>query len=123
MITSVAASQTLPAKPLSEDERRIVLDYLIELQATRATILQLKADQIKEDLRDARDRESWQKALDAERRVTAAVEKERDVVIKERDLAIEKAKLYEDLYNVVRHKKGGFGCFFRKLFTLWRYQC
>jgi len=81
-------------------------------------IVLMQDDQARERERDARDAESWQKLVDAERRTTAAAERERDVTIKERDLALEQKKHLEDMIKVLTKKRGFWGCLGKKLYTL-----
>lgn len=64
---------------------------------------------------DARERATWERALELERRATGLAEQERD-------LAREKAALYEDLYRGVT-RGPGIGCRILRVLTLGIHRC
>ena len=104
--------------PLSTREKQDLINYLKELKTARALILLMQDDQQREQERDARDAESWQMRVDAEKRMTAAAERERDVAIKERDLALDQKQHFEDMVKVLTKKRGFWSCFAKKIRTL-----
>jgi hypothetical protein len=64
---------------------------------------------------DAREKLNWDRAVELERQATALAQRERD-------LAIEKANLYEQLYRSVT-KKPGIGCRILRVITIGLYPC
>jgi hypothetical protein len=114
---SVSLAQSLdPPKPLNEAEKRLLLVQLYELESARAKILAYEDFILKEKDLDSREKAIQQQAIDNEKRST-------DLARGERDLAQEQAKFYKDLYTTVSKKRGGVGCFFKKLFTLGIARC
>jgi len=100
---------------LTEAEKRLILSQLYELEACRAQIAAYSDYVAREKEQDAREKASWERALELECQPTLLAEKERD-------LAKEKAALYEQLYRSVTHKPG-WGCRMAKVFTLGMAQC
>jgi len=64
---------------------------------------------------DARDRATWERALELERRATGLAEQERD-------LAREQAALYENLYRGMT-RGPGIGCRILRVLTLGIHRC
>lgn len=64
---------------------------------------------------DAREAATWERALELERRATGLAEQERD-------LAREKAALYEDLYRGMT-RGPGIGCRILRVLTLGIHRC
>lgn len=100
---------------LTEEDKRQILQNLYEVEQLRLKVAQLEAFIAKDAAQDQREREQ-----DA-----------RDLAISKRELAASQAetKLWEDKYNAYKaayetvSKKGGVGCFFVHLFTLWLVPC
>lgn len=64
---------------------------------------------------DEREKANYEKALDLEKQQVSVVEKERD-------LAMEKAELYQTLYEAVRQGPG-FGCWMKRIFSFGIHRC
>jgi len=69
----------------------------------------------RESEQDAREKANSERALDLEKQATA-------IARRERDLAIDKANTFEQLYRSVT-KKPGIGCRLAKIFTLGLARC
>lgn len=111
---SALSQQSSP--PLSENEKRLILRQLYELEAARAQILTYEDFIARDKTADQRERENADRAIELERQATALAEKERD-------LAKEQAALYKSLLEATRKKGGGIGCVFKKIFTLGLSRC
>lgn len=117
MMPFVARAQnSVPQKPLNDDEKRLILIQLIELEQTRAKVSAYE-DWIKKE-QELYDREKavWQQTVDNEKRAT-------EVANKERDLALEQAKFYKDAFESVTKKRGSVGCTIAKILTIGIYRC
>jgi hypothetical protein len=101
--------------PLTPDEGRQVLGQLLELRSCREESAELARHIERDRELDTRERESWERALEIERRATALAERARD-------LAREKAELYEQLYRSVT-KGPGIGCRLLRVITLGIRRC
>jgi hypothetical protein len=101
--------------PLNTEERRQVLGQLYELQACREETKMYEIYVSRETALDTKEKENADRALELEKQATALAEKERD-------LALEKAKFYEDLYRTVT-KKPGIGCRILRKVTLGIIRC
>lgn len=103
------------SSPLTPDERRTVLFQLYELRSCRAQVEALEAHIERDTEQDARERANYERALELERQATRLTEKERD-------LALEKAGLYEQLYRGVT-KRPGVGCRILRVVTIGIHRC
>lgn len=56
------------------------------------------------------------KAIEAEREKTSLKQKELDI-------ALDEAELWKGLYNTIKKKKAGFGCWMGRIFSLGNYRC
>lgn len=54
--------------------------------------------------------------LEAEKEKTALANKDKDIALKE-------AALYKALYETIRKKKAGFGCWMGRIFSMGHYRC
>ena len=101
--------------PLTPDEGRQILGQLLELESCREGSAEM-ARYIERDRElDARDRATWERALELERRATGLAEQERD-------LAREQAALYENLYRGMT-RGPGIGCRILRVLTLGIHRC
>jgi len=111
-----AFSQQSSQPPLSEHEKRTILLQLIELEDARRSIAAY-VEFVKRDAeQDTRSDELAKQAL-------ALKDQEISLVRRELTLAIERAEMYKQLYEAVTKKRGGIGCFLKKLFTLGIARC
>lgn len=101
--------------PLTPDEGRQVLGQLLELGSCREESAELARHVERDRELDARDRATWERALELERRATGLAEQERD-------LAREQAALYEDLYRGMT-RGPGIGCRILRVLTLGIHRC
>ncbi len=101
--------------PLTPDEGRQVLGQLLELGSCRAETRELTGYVERDRDQDAREKTTWERALELERRATGLAEQERD-------LARERASLYEDLYRGVT-RGPGIGCRILRVLTLGIHRC
>lgn len=109
------SSPPCPAQFTDEELTRL-LDQLNELKACRAIVVAYKELMAQKEEQRKRDAESYQRAIDVEKRLTVVTEKERDAIAKERDF-------YKEAYEQVTKKKGGVKCFFKKLGTFGIARC
>lgn len=108
MLPCALSQQSSPPAPLTESEKRIILSQLYELEACRSQIA-AQADFVSRDAaQDAREKASYERALELERQATVLAQKERD-------LANERAAFYEQAFKSVT-KKPGFWCRIRRIF-------
>jgi hypothetical protein len=108
-------AQSQQSSPLTPEERRLVLGQLIELQSCREIVSAYEAHTARDADLDAREKATWERALDLERQATTLAHGERD-------LAREKAALYEDLYRSVT-KRSGVGCRILRAVTMGIHRC
>ena len=108
-------AQSPANSPLTPDEGRQLLGQLLELGSSRAEAAELTGHVERDREQDAREAATWQRALELERRATGLAEGERD-------LALEKAKLYETLFRGVT-KGPGTGCRILRAITLGIHRC
>lgn len=107
--------QSQESSPLHPEELRTVLFQLYELRSCREHIKTLDSHIERDMEQDAREKANYERALELERQATALAHGERD-------LAREKAVLYEDLYRSVT-KKPGIGCRILRAITLGIHRC
>jgi hypothetical protein len=88
---------------------------LLELGSCREESAELARHIERDRELDTRERESWERALEVERRATG-------LAARERDLAREQAELYEQLYRSVT-KGPGIGCRILRVITLGIHRC
>jgi hypothetical protein len=108
MLPCAICQQSSPPAPLTESEKRAILGQLYELQACRNQVAAYSDFVSRDAAQDAREKASFERALELERQATALKQKEVD-------LANEKASLYESLYRSVT-KRPGWWCRFRRIF-------
>ena len=108
-------AQSQENSPLTPEERRTILFQLYELRSCRAEVEALEAYIERDTEQDAREKANYERALELERQATRLTERERD-------LALEKAGLYEQLYRGLA-KKPGFWCRISQVFTLGIARC
>lgn len=101
--------------PLNEQEKRIVLRQLHELEAARAQIRAYQEYVDRDREADSRERLNCERAVELEKQAAA-------IAIKERNMAEERAKFYEAAYKSLA-KKPGFGCILKKIFSLGLARC
>lgn len=101
--------------PLTPDEGRQVLGQLLELGSCRAETRELTGYVSRDREQDAREKATWERALELERRATGLAEGERD-------LARERAELFEGLYRG-RDRGPGIGCRILRVITLGIHRC
>ena len=102
--------------PLSPDKKRQVLEQLWSyLDILKKTMPEMTAEIAK--LKAAVEKEQVERtaAIEAEKKLTAAAEAERDVFK-------QKAELCETTSKIVK-KKRSFGCWLKKIFTAWMSGC
>jgi len=95
--------------PLNAEEKRLILIQLLDLKSCRATV-ETYEDQI------AKERPFGERALEIERQAT-------ELARKERDLALEKARMFKQLYSSVKPGKTTFGCVLKTIFSEGLYRC
>ena len=101
--------------PLTPDEGRRVLGQLLELGSCREESTELAGHIERDRELDARERKTWERALELERRATGLAERERD-------LAQEQAEVFEQLYRSVT-KRPGIGCRILRVITFGIHRC
>ena len=101
--------------PLSPEEKRQILGQLHELRSCRDQVKTYEQFVTRDQEQDVREKANADRALELERQATA-------IVMKERDLAQEKAILYEQLYRSVT-KGPGVGCRILRVVTLGIARC
>jgi hypothetical protein len=108
--------QSQTSLPLNDNEKRQIIGQLIELRACRESVSAYEEFVKRElDLYE-KERANWQRGIELEKQATVLAQKERD-------LALEKAKFYEDAFRTVSRKPGGFWCGVKKLFSFGMYRC
>jgi hypothetical protein len=115
ILTPLYAQSQQNSPPLTDEEKRQVLIQLYELRSCRESVNSYGQYISRETEQDAREKANYERAVDLEKQATALAQKERD-------LAIEKAKYYEQLYRSVS-KKPGIGCRLKRIFTLGLARC
>lgn len=103
------------SQPLTEAEKRTILSQLVELQACRAQLAAYSDFVSRETQLDLQAKANFDRALELEKQATLLAQKERD-------LAQEKANLYENLYRSVA-RKPGWWCKLRRILTLGITRC
>lgn len=101
--------------PLSADEKRQILLQLIELRSCRDQIPAYEKALQAIDALHTQEKANSDRALDLEKQATALAQKERD-------LAQEQAKFYQQMYQSVT-KKRTVGCTIKLIFTLGMARC
>ncbi len=103
------------SQPLNADEKRQILLQLIELKSCRSEIpAYVQAVAALEELQK-KEKANSDRALELEKQATALAQKERD-------LALERAKFYEQMYQSVT-KRRTIGCTIKLIFTLGMARC
>ncbi len=115
LISTVPSALCQQNSPLTDDEKRRILGQLFELESCREECHAYEEYVARDREQDAREKENCERALELERQATALAEKERD-------LAQEKAALYEDLYRSLK-REPGIGCWLKRIFTLGIARC
>jgi hypothetical protein len=105
-LTPLCAQSPQNSPPLNDEEKRVILGQLFELRSCREQVETYEQFVEREAEQDAKEKANTDRALELEKRAT-------ELMTRERDLAIEKATLYEGLYRSVS-KKPGIGC------RIWR---
>jgi hypothetical protein len=105
-----------PSKPLSKEEKALVLWQLYELEAARAKIAGYEDWIAREKDLYAKEKLNWEQAIENERKAT-------ELANEKTKLAEEKANLYKTLYESVLPKKHGIRCFLGRFFTIGIYRC
>jgi hypothetical protein len=108
-------SQQNSQDPLSPEEKRQILGQLYELRSCRDQVKTYEQFVSRDQEQDAREKANFEKALELEKQSTT-------LAMKERDLAQEKANLYEQLYRSVA-KKPEAGCRILRVVTLGIARC
>jgi hypothetical protein len=108
-------AQSPANSPLTPDEGRQVLGQLLELGSCREESAELARHFERDRELDTRERESWERAVELERRATGLAERERD-------LAREQAELYEQIYRSLT-TGSGIGCRILRVITLGIHRC
>jgi hypothetical protein len=108
-------AQSPANSPLTADEGRQVLAQLQELQTQRQEVEILKAHIDRDKEQDAREKAIADRALELERQATGIAQQERD-------LAKDKAAMYEQLYRSLT-KGPGVGCRIMRVVTAGIYRC
>jgi hypothetical protein len=101
--------------PLNDEEKRQIIGQLNELKSCRGETRIYRDYVSREAEQDAKEKANSDRALELEKQATALAHRERD-------LAIDKADLYEQLYRSVT-KKLGIGCRLARVFTLGIVRC
>jgi len=106
-------------RPLSEEEKRATLELLMRLESgVKACGDQTSSYEayIKRDTEsDEKERQNATRALEIEKQATALAEEKAR-------LEKERAEFYKTKFELVTKKKG-WGCFFKRLFTLGKARC
>lgn len=101
--------------PLTDQELQEIQARLGELMVARAELAVLHRHLEQRDAVDARERAAWERSLEAERRMIAATEKERD-------LQQERAAFYEAALKAATRKRG-LACRIGKIVSLGLVRC
>jgi hypothetical protein len=109
------AQSPASSPPLSPEERRLVLGQLYELRACRDEVRTYRDFVARDIEQDAREKANAERALELEQQATG-------IARQERDLAREKAALYEQMYRSLT-KRPGVGCWVKRIFTLGMARC
>ncbi len=116
MICSMALfGQSQDNSPLRPEEKRTVLIQLYELRSCRDEVKTYEQYVSRETEQDAREKTNAERALELEKQTTAIAQRERD-------LAQDKANLYEQLYRSVT-KPPGLGCRIWRFITAGIHRC
>lgn len=89
---------------------------LYELRSCRDEVGLYKRTMESETEQRAREKAMHDRELELEKQAT-------DLMRRERDLALDKAGHYQSLYEAVKKKPGGVGCFFKRFFTFGIHRC
>jgi 3-methyladenine DNA glycosylase/8-oxoguanine DNA glycosylase len=92
-----------------------VLGQLYELRACRDEVRTYRDFVARDIEQDAREKANAERALELEQQATG-------IARQERDLAREKAALYEQMYRSLT-KRPGVGCWVKRIFTLGMARC
>ncbi len=114
-MTPLYAQSPQSSPPLADEEKRQILGQLYELRSCREEIHAYREYVSRDQDQDAREKANTDRALELEKQATALAQRERD-------LAQDKANLYEQLYRSVT-KKPGVGCRILRAVTLGIYKC
>jgi hypothetical protein len=113
--TPLFAQSPQSSPPLTDEEKRQVLGQLLELKTRRSEVRAYEDYVSRDTAEDERERELAAKMIAVEQQAA-------ELARKERDLAIERAELYEQLYRTTG-KGPGVGCKIARIFTLGIYRC
>ena len=115
MPCALLAQDSPQPQPLTPEEKRQILGQLLELRSCREEVRAYEQYIQREANQDEREKANVNRALELERRATNLAEGERD-------LALEKAALYEQLYKSLA-KKPSLGCRILRVLTLGIRRC
>jgi hypothetical protein len=108
-------AQSPDNSPLNTEEQRLILQQLYELRSCRETVRSYETYAVREAEQDAREKANSDHELELEKQATA-------LALRERDLAIDRANLFEQLSRSVT-KKPGIGCRLARFLTLGIARC
>ncbi len=116
-IPSALCQQNSPPSPapLSERELHTILEQLRELGAARIQITALEGAIARDREQDERERANAARALELEKEATAVAQRERDLAVRERDLAADRASFYEAAFKSAT-KRPSRWCSFKRIF-------
>ncbi len=114
-LTPLYAQSPQNSPPLADEEKRQILGQLYELRSCREEILAYRDYVSRDQEQDAREKANTDRALELEKQATTLAQRERD-------LAQDKANLYEQLYKSLT-KKPGAGCRILRVITLGIVRC
>lgn len=114
-LIALLAIPSYAQQELEPAEKREVLTRLLELESCREDTRELVIHIERDRELDAQEKENCARGLELERQATALAEQARD-------LALERAELYEDLYRGVT-RGPGIGCRILRVITLGIHRC
>ncbi len=100
---------------LSPEEKRLVLGQLYELKVCREEVTTYRDYVSRDTEQDAREKANFERSIELEKQATGLAKQERD-------LANEKATMWEQLYKAVS-KKPGVGCRIWRFLTAGIHRC
>ena len=112
MVPSVLSQDN---SPHTNEEKRQILGQLIELRSCREQVRTYDEFVSRDADQDKAEKANAERALELEKKATELAERERD-------LALEKAKLYEGLYRSIQ-KGPGWGCRLKRIFSFGLARC
>lgn len=108
-LTELYGQSSVDNGPLQPEELRQILLRLLNYESCQEQLAVYEQS-------ISLSKELCAKAIEAERERTALKQKELDI-------AIDEAELWKGLYNTIRKKKAGFGCWMGRIFSLGNYRC